>query len=205
MTTLAPLLTIDEASQRRLFTEARSDARFSPAPVPMDAVRSAYELVKWGPTGNNSMPLRVAVAESPTARASVIANSAPGNQPRLESAPLILVAASDMNYHELVHITAPGVVGLRDKLAATPDARLANAHDNALIQVGYLIVGLRAAGLSVRPMGGFDRASVDSAFFAGSGWHAELLLAVGYPADDGDHRAGDRRPRPAWDDVARIL
>jgi 3-hydroxypropanoate dehydrogenase len=135
----------------------------------------------------------------------VIANAAPGNQPRLEAAPLILVAASDRDYHELVHITAPGAVGLRDKLAAAPDARVTNAHDNTLIQVGYLIVGLRAAGLSVRPMGGFDRAGIDDAFFGGSGWHAELLLAVGYPADDGDHGAGDRRPRPVWDDVARVF
>jgi len=171
----------------------------------MDAVRAAYDLAKWGPTANNAMPLRLAIAESEDARAAVIASAAAGNQSRLAAAPLLLVAASDHDYHEYVHITAPGIEGLRDRLNAAPDSRRVNAHDNTWLQLGYLIVALRAAGLAVRPMGGFDTGAVTDALFAGTGWNAELLLVVGYPAEDGDHAAGERKRRPEWDDVARTL
>lgn len=205
MTSTAQELAIDIDAQRVLFTEARSPITFSPAPVPLAAVRAAYDLIKWGPTGNNAMPMRLAVAQSDDARAAVVASAAPGNQARLDAAPLILVAASDHDYHEQLHITAPGIPGLRDKLHAAPEMRSASAHDNTWLQLGYLIVGLRAAGLAVRPMGGFDKRSVTASLFGGTGWSAELVLAVGYPAEDGDHGAGERRGRPEWDDAARIF
>ncbi len=205
MTSTTQPLTLDAGAQRALFTEARSSLRFSDEPVPDDVLRAVYDLIKWGPTANNAMPLRVAVIESDEAKSAVIAHAAPGNRAKVDNAPLLLVAASDGDYHELVHVTAPGVAGLRDKLAAVPEARGVTAHDNTWLQLGYLIVGLRAAGLAVRPMAGFDKPGMTEALFAGTGWNAELLLAVGYPAADGDHGAGERRPRPKWDDVARTF
>lgn len=196
---------IDVAAQRALFTDARSPLRFSAAPVPVDTVRAVYDLIKWGPTGNNAMPMRLAFAQSEESRSVVVASASSANQARLDAAPLLLIAASDADYHELSHVTAPGIDGLRDRLHADPESRRAKAHDNTWLQVGYLIVGLRAAGLAVRPMGGFDRRSVTEALFAGTGWNAELILAIGYPVADGEHGAGERKPRPEWEDVARIL
>ncbi len=205
MTVSTEHLAIDDQVQSLLFVEARSPLRFSRRPVDPQTVRAAYDLIKWGPTGSNAMPLRIAIAESDEARAQVAAAAAPGNRPKVEGAPLVLVAASDVDYHELVHITAPGVVGLRDRLAATPERRAVNAHDNAWLQIGYLIVGLRAAGLSVRPMGGFDKAAMDATLLAGTSWRSELMLAVGYPAEDGDQGVEPRAGRPAWDDAARVF
>lgn len=205
MTFTTDALAIDGATQRLLFTDARSSTRFAATPVPVEALRMAYDLVKWGPTGNNAMPLRVAVAESEGSRATVIAHATERNRVILDQAPLIVVVAADHDYHRLVDITAPGVAGLFDRLAAAPEARAANAHANTWLQMGYLIVGLRAAGLDVRPLGGFDKVGLTDALFAGSGWHAELIFAVGYPAPDSDHGAGERKGRPSWDDAARVL
>lgn len=205
MTSTTDDLAIDLPTQHLLFSEARSSLRFADTPVPVSAVRAAYELIQWGPTGNNAMPLRLAVAESAGARATVIAAATERNQAILAHAPLILVVAADHDYHHLVDITAPGVAGLRERLEAVPESRAANAHANTWLQTGYLVVGLRAAGLTVRPLGGFDKAAVTDALFAGSGWHAELIFAVGYPAPDGDHGAGERKGRPSWDDAARVL
>ncbi|WP_232848152.1 hypothetical protein [Occultella kanbiaonis] len=56
------------------------------------------------------------------------------------------------------------------------------AHKSGLIQVGYLIVALRAAGLHVGPMGGFDATGVDTEFFSASGWRSLLVLNVGNAA-----------------------
>ena len=205
MTLTTDTLAIDVATQQLLFTEARSSMRFADVPVPVETVRAAYDLIKWGPTGNNAMPLRIAVAASQAARSTVIEHATANNKVILGAAPLILVVAADHDYHHLVDITAPGVVGLQDRLAAAPEQRAANAHANTWLQMGYLVVGLRAAGLDARPLGGFDKAGVTDAFFAGSGWHAELVFAVGYPATDGEHGAGARKGRPAWDHVARVL
>lgn len=205
MNTTTSRLALDAHAQSSLFTEARSPLRFSHEPVDLDTLREVYDLIKWGPTGNNAMPLRLAVLDSDEARAAAVAAAAAGNRDKVATAPVVIVAASDTDYHELVHLTAPGVEGLRERLAANPDGRAANAHDNAWLQIGYLIVGLRAAGLAVRPMGGFDKIALTESLFDGTGWRAELLLAVGYPAEDGDHGAGERRGRPSWDDAARVL
>jgi 3-hydroxypropanoate dehydrogenase len=198
-------LALGTDAQQALFTDARSPMRFSAAPVPVDTVRAVYDLVKWGPTGNNAMPLRLAVVQSDESRAVVVASASPVNQAKLDTAPLILIAAADTDYHELSHITAPGVEGLRDRLHIDADSRRAKAHDNTWLQVGYLIVGLRAAGLAVRPMGGFDKRSVTEALFVGTGWNAELILAVGYPVADGEDGSGERKPRPEWEDIARVI
>lgn len=179
--------------------------RFDDRPVPLDVVQSAYDLIKWGPTANNAMPLRLAVADSPEARASVIVHAAPGNQSKIETAPLVLVAASDHDFHEFSHITAAGVDGLRERLAGRPEARAVTAHDNTWLQLGYLIVGLRAAGLAVRPMGGFDHEGLTRELLAGTAWHAEALLVVGYPEPHGDHGVGPRQGRPDWDQATRVF
>jgi len=198
-------LVLDDLAERTLFIEARSPKHFSDRPVPLSVVQSVYDLVKWGPTGNNSMPMRLAIADSPGARAAVIAHAAPGNQPKVEAAPLVVVVASDHDYHELSHITAAGVEGLREKLAGRPDSRAVNSHDNTWLQLGYLIVGLRAAGLAVGPMGGFDHDGLTRDLLAGTAWHAEVLLAVGYPEPHGNDGAGPRQGRPDWDQAARVF
>lgn len=168
-------LVLDDLAQRTLFTEARSPMHFDDRPVPLDVVRSAYDLVKWGPTGSNSMPLRLAIADSPGARATVIVHAAPGNRPKVETSPLVLVVASDRDYHEFSHVTAAGVEGLR------------------------------AAGLAVRPMGGFDHEGLTRDLLAGTAWHAEALLAVGYPEPHGNDGTGPRQGRPDWDQAARVF
>lgn len=205
MTIATSSLVLDELAKRTLFNEARSPLHFEDRPVPLDVVQSVYDLVKWGPTGSNSMPLRLAIADSPGARASVIVHASPGNQPKIEAAPLVLVVASDHDYHEFSHITAAGVEGLRDKLAGRPEARAVNSHDNTWLQLGYLIVGLRAAGLAVRAMGGFDHEGLTRDLLAGTAWHAEVLLAVGYPEPEGNDGAGPRQGRPDWDHIARVF
>jgi len=198
-------LVLDDLAQRTLFTEARSPMHFDDLPVPLDVVRSAYDLVKWGPTGSNSMPLRLAIADSPGARATVIVHAAPGNRTKVETSPLVLVVASDRDYHEFSDVTAAGVEGLRERLAGRPDARAINSHDNTWLQMGYLIVGLRAAGLAVRPMGGFDHEGLTRDLLAGTAWHAEALLAVGYPEPHGNDGTGPRQGRPDWDQAARVF
>jgi 3-hydroxypropanoate dehydrogenase len=72
---------------------------------------------------------------------------------------------------------------------------------NGSLQAAYLILAARALGLDCGPMGGFDRAKVDEAFFAATPWKSILLINLGY----GDHgKVFPRNPRLDFDEACRI-
>jgi Nitroreductase len=69
------------------------------------------------------------------------------------------------------------------------------------MQAAYLIFACRALGLDTGPMSGFDRAVIDSAFFADNGWRSNLLVNIGY----GDaSKLYDRLPRLPFADVCQF-
>lgn len=199
--TSAPFVLSEEA-RRALFLEARSAVEFADAPVDPEAVRRVWDLAKWGPTSNNTQPLRLVIAESPEARDAVIAAANPGNRDRLAQAPLITVAAHDDRFHDHHDVWAGGNPAVFDRFESDPGGRSWIARSGSMLQLGYVIVGLRGEGLAVRPYGGFDRAAVDAALMP-EHWHAEVLLGIGHPARE--HGAGERRGRIPADTAIRIL
>ena len=76
------------------------------------------------------------------------------------------------------------------------------AFRNGSLQGAYFMLALRAVGLDVGPMSGFDAAKVDAEFFADSPWRANFLCGIGYgdPA-----KVLDRLPRLEFDEVAQRL
>ncbi|WP_062069885.1 malonic semialdehyde reductase [Demequina sediminicola] len=183
---------LDDDAREALFVGARSNLKFADRPVSMDTIIEVWDLIKWGPTANNTVPLRLVAATSDDARARISSHAAEGNRAKLKAAPLILVAARDERFHDHFAVTG-GTETAAARFDADPEARTRFSHTNAMLQTGYLILGLRSAGLAVRPVGGFDRAGVDADVFADSPWRSEVLLLVGYPTDD--HGAGDRKGR----------
>ena len=55
----------------------------------------------------------------------------------------------------------PQLPGAKEKFADN-DARAQAATFNASLQAGYYIIAARAAGLDAGPMGGFDKAGIDT-------------------------------------------
>jgi 3-hydroxypropanoate dehydrogenase len=76
--------------------------------------------------------------------------------------------------------------------------REAQARFNAALQIGYLILGIRAAGLAAGPMAGFDPAGVDAEFFPDGRLRALLVVNIGRPGPDA---WVERLPRLTHDDV----
>jgi len=75
------------------------------------------------------------------------------------------------------------------------------AFQGGTLQGAYLILAARALGLDCGPMGGFDRARVDAAFFPDGRWKSNFLVNLGY----GDAAAlRPRAPRLDFDDACRI-
>ena len=75
------------------------------------------------------------------------------------------------------------------------------AFRNGTLQGAYLMLAARALGLDCGPMSGFDNASVDTAFFAGTSIKSNFLCCLGL----GDRASIFRRsPRLDFDEACQI-
>lgn len=170
---------LDATALDQLFREARTVNLFTDEPVDPAEIAAAYDLAKWGPTAMNISPLRLAVVPRGVARERLVAHLNEGNRAKTLAAPLVVVAAADPRFHDHLDVLAPHRPGLAADLEGQPERRASMARTNALLQIGYFILALRAEGLQVGPMGGFDAAALDGDLFAESGWSSLLVLNVG--------------------------
>ncbi|MFC6885089.1 MULTISPECIES: malonic semialdehyde reductase [Actinomadura] len=203
MTTTAPesVLALDPATQDLLFREARTANAFTGEPVTDDQVRAIYDLVKWGPTAMNTQPLRLVAVRTPQARERLVAHMAEGNKAKTGSAPLALIVAADADFHEHLPVTFPHKPGARESMADNP-GRPGIAHFNATIQLGYLIVGIRAAGLAAGPMVGFDAEGLRREFLSGTNQQPIAVVNVGRPGPDAWF---ERNPRLSFEQVVTTV
>ncbi|HEU5028766.1 MAG TPA: malonic semialdehyde reductase [Spirillospora sp.] len=202
MTTLAPegLLAIDASAQDLLFREARTANTFSADPVTDEQLRAIYDLVKWAPTAMNAQPLRLVAVRTPQARERLLPLMAEGNRAKTASAPLTLIVAADEDFHEHLPVTFPHKEGAREALHDSP-GRPAMARFNASIQLGYLILGIRAAGLAAGPMAGFDAAAVEKEFLGGN-QRAIAVVNAGRPGPDAWF---PRNPRLDFEQAVKVV
>ncbi|MGC4770814.1 malonic semialdehyde reductase [Micromonospora sp. DT44] len=194
-------LVLDRAAQDLLFRTARTANTFTDEPVTDAQVAAIHDLIRYGPTAYNGQPLRVLLLRSPQARARLLPYVSSSNRAKTASAPLAAVLAADVDFHERLPELYPHRPQAREWLGDRT-ARAEQARFSAILQIGYLLVGIRAAGLAAGPMAGFDAAGVTREFFPDGRHEALLLLNVGHPGPDA---WGDRLPRLDTDEVVRAL
>jgi 3-hydroxypropanoate dehydrogenase len=187
--------------QDLLFREARTANSFSDEPVTDEQVRAIYDLVKWAPTSMNTQPLRALVLRTDEARRRLVPHLAEGNRAKTESAPLTVILAADVDFHENIPQVFPHNPGVKD-MFAEESGRVEFSKLNSLLQVGYFIIGVRAAGLAAGPMTGFDAAGVDREFFGENNWRSLVVVNVGKP---GENPWFDRLPRLEFEQVVETL
>ncbi|QZN85027.1 malonic semialdehyde reductase [Cellulomonas sp. C5510] len=192
-----------------VFRSARTVNSFADGEVTDEQVRAVWDVVRWGPTAMNTLPLRLLLVRSPEARERLVTHMADGNKAKTQLAPLSIVVAADLDFHEHLPRLAPHMAGARDTLAGAEEVRERMSRDNAFLQAGYLVVGLRAAGLHVGPMTGFDAPGLDADLFAGTSWRSIIVMNVGTePADReglGVPASHPRQARLDFEDVARTV
>jgi 3-hydroxypropanoate dehydrogenase len=190
-------LVLDDTAQDLLFRTARSATEFTAEPVTNAQLRAIYELVKYGPTALNQQPLRMVAVRSPDARRRLLCHLNERNQRKTVTAPLTIILAADADFHERLPEVFAHAPGLRDELDQDRAGRVTQARFNATLQIGYLILGIRAAGLAAGPMIGFDAAGLDGDFFAGTSLQSLLVVNVGHPVP----KRFPRLPRLRYEDV----
>jgi len=195
-------LVLDEHAQDLLFREARTANAFTDEPVTDEQIDAIFQLVKWAPTSMNTQPLRVVVVRSDEAKARLLPHMAEGNRAKTAAAPATALLAADIDFHEELPRTFPHFPGARDMFAGDEESRARTAELNTGLQVGYAIIGIRAAGLAAGPMTGFDADAISREFFPDGRHRVLVAINMGKPAEDAWH---DRLPRLGFDEVVTAL
>ena len=182
---------IEQRVIEQLFTEARTHKAFLDKPVAEETLRRLYDIAKFAPSASNLCPMRIVFATSDEARQTVINAAAPGNRPKIDSAPVVAVIAHDSQFHQHIGSLAPHMDA--GAYAAQDAAKLEQvAIENSWLQAGFLIAAARALGLDCGPMSGFDKTAIDDGFFNGSSWRVDFLMNIGYGDGEQLHPRGHR-------------
>ena len=196
-------LALDEQAQDLLFREARTANAFTDEPVTDEQIRAIFDLVKWAPTSMNNQPLRVVVLRSEEAKARLIPLMGEGNQAKTAAAPAVALLAADVDFHDELPKLFPHFPGARDLFDGDEASRASTAELNAGLQIGYAILGIRAAGLAAGPMTGFDAEAIAKEFFPDGRHRVLVAVNIGKPAAEGAWF--DRLPRLSYDEVVTTL
>lgn len=145
MTNANDALVLDAAAQDLLFREARTANTFTDEPVTEEQLQAIYDLVKYAPTAFNQQALRVVLVRSTEARERLVSHMSDGNKAKTSSAPLVAVLAADNEFHEELPSQFPAFPQAKDLFFSERPARENSARFNASLQVGYFIIGVRAA------------------------------------------------------------
>ena len=191
---------LDGPALDQIFRTARTHNAFS-GPVTDDDLRAIYDLMKWGPTSANSCPGRFVFVRSREAREKLRPALSAGNLEKTMAAPVVVIVAHDLEFYEKLPMLFPQT-DARSWFAGKSEEHIrTNALRGGTLQGAYFIIAARALGWDCGPMGGFDNAKVDAAFFPDGKWKSNFLINLGRgdPA-----KVFPRNPRPAFDEGCRI-
>lgn len=186
----------------QLFHDARSYNGWLEGEVSDAQIREIHALVKMAPTSANQQSARFVWCKSAQAKARLARHAGEKNRPKIETAPVCVIVAMDLDFHEQLPWLFPHT-DARSWFTGSEELRRANAFRNSSLQGGYLIMAARALGLDCGPMSGFDNAAVDAEFFADQpSVKSNFICAIGH----GDPQSiFGRSPRPEFDVFNTIL
>lgn len=193
---------LDDQALDVLFRTARTHNVWSPEPVSDELLHRVWDLAKMGPTGGNSSPQRIVFVRSPEAKERLKPALSPGNVEKTMAAPVTAIFAYDLAFYEKMPRLFPHAPKMGEHFAGNPAAAESAAKLNGTLGAAYFILAARALGLDCGPMGGFDNAKVNEAFFAGSAWRSNFLCNLGHGDPSKLH---PRNPRLDFEEACKVL
>ena len=195
---------IDAGAIAALFNDARSQNGWLDKPVSDDELRRIYDLAKMGPTASNGQPMRLVFVRTKEGKERLRPALSAGNVDKTMAAPVCVIVANDIDFHEKMTKTFAHAPQMKANFDGDAKRALREgaAMRNGSLGGGYLIMAVRATGLDVGPMSGFDNAKVDAEFFAGTALRSNFLCNIGHgdPA-----KVMPRLPRLDFDEACRLL
>lgn len=196
---------LDRKALDALFEGSHTTQLFTDERVDPELIRRVYEDLRWAPTAMNNQPLRLELIESDEAKARLLPHMIAFNQEKTRRAPLTLVASYDLDWHRHMPHLAPFREGFAEDAEGKPGMREGMGRTNGWLQIGYLILALRAHGLQVGPMAGFDGDGIDAEFHGDTNWKSLLVLNVGHAPAGHEKAQQPRQGRLEFDQVATVL
>lgn len=191
---------LDRQVLDQLFLSAHTQRRWLDRPVSDALLQQAYELARMAPTSANCQPLRIHFVRSAAAKEKLRPSLSGSNLQQTLSAPATAIFAADFEFYEFLPQLYPQA-DAKSWFTGSESAIRGTAELNAALQAGYFILAARSLGLDCGPMGGFDKAKTDAAFFAGTPWKSLFLCNLGYGDPDGYR---PRNPRLDFNEACRI-
>ena len=185
----------------QLFRQARTQNAWADTPVSEATLHRLYDLLKWAPTSANCSPGRFVFVQSEQAKEKLAPHLSSSNRAKAMAAPVCVIVAYDLDFAEQLPKLFPHDLSARHWFS-DPAVKLETAFRNSSLQGAYLIMAARSLGLDCGPMSGFDKAGVDEAFFSGTSWRSNFLVALGQGRPEGVY---PRNPRLDFDEACQIL
>lgn len=185
----------------QLFRQARTQNAWADTPVSEATLHRLYDLLKWAPTSANCSPGRFVFVQSEQAKEKLAPHLSSSNRAKAMAAPVCVIVAYDLDFAEQLPKLFPHDLTAKHWFS-DPAVRLETAFRNSSLQGAYLIMAARSLGLDCGPMSGFDKAGVDEAFFSGTSWRSNFLVALGQGRPEGVY---PRNPRLDFDEACQIL
>jgi 3-hydroxypropanoate dehydrogenase len=191
----------DEKTLDLMLRKARTHNDFLDKPVSDELLRTAHEIMKWGPTSANSQPMRILYLRSKESREKLRPALSATNLEKTLKAPMVAIVAYDTRFWEhlprMFH-NPEAVTWFKDKGAHTE----VTAFRNGTLQGAYYLLALRVVGLDCGAMSGFDNAKVDAAFFPDGRLKSNFLVNIGYGSGK---NMPPRNPRLSFEETARFV
>ncbi len=192
---------LDQDSIDLILGDVRSHYAWTDRPVPLDMLRTLFDIVIAGPTSMNTCPARFIFVTSDAAKDKLALSLKEKNIEKMRAAPVTVIVAWDPNYWQRLDFLFP-----HENRKPLFENNAAFAHDtayrNSTLQGAYLMIAARALGLDVGAMSGFSNKIVDETFFAENGWKSNFLCNIGY-ADE--TALFQKLPRFEFDDVCSVI
>jgi 3-hydroxypropanoate dehydrogenase len=192
---------ISDAALDTLFREAHTTRKWLDQKISPALLMALYDLMRWGPTATNITPARIVFVVSQDAKMRLKPHLNAGNVRQSMEAPVTAILGYDLDFARhlprLYRDNPNAQSWFKDE-----EANKILALQNGSLQSGYFIMAARALGLDCGPMGGFNHASIDAEFFAGTQIKSNFLCNLGYGAPDGSR---PRNERLTFDEACQIL
>jgi 3-hydroxypropanoate dehydrogenase len=200
MTNALPAASLDQ-----LFRSARTFNQWTDRPVDEALIRELHELLEWGPTSANCCPARFIWVRSPEGKQKLSQLASETNRAKILAAPLTVIIGNDLNFADklptLLSLLPPARIASMQHYFSAPGVSEITAMRNGTLQGAYLIMAARALGLDCGPMSGFDQASVDQGFFAGTRIQSNFICSLGYGKKES---LSPRNPRLSFEETSQF-
>ena len=194
---------LDGDARDLLFREARNHNWWHARDVSDAQLREAFELARMGPTSGNTQPMRITFVRTKEAKERLNVHVNGPNQEKTMLAPVTAIVAYDRTFWTDFPKFNPIRPEMADRFSGNAEMAESFSRIQAILQGGYFIMALRAVGLDVGAMGGFNNAGVDEEFFAGTPVKSIFLCNIGY--GDVSGIKGPRLYRYGFDEVCAIV